>query len=117
VRGGTLYDFSVEVRGNCKRVSLGACAWKTGLWKDGKFLKTTFGTNVPVSDESWTAYRGSFTVPEGMTRASVYVQVWNQLPKDAPIRMAMMPMTTSISTRVNPARPVLRRYGEGVIAK
>jgi len=41
VRGGAIYDFSVEVRGNTRNVGFGACVWKTGLWKDGKFIQTT----------------------------------------------------------------------------
>lgn len=82
VRAGATYDFSVEVRGNTGAVGIGAAVWNAGIWKDGKFIKTTIPSSPRVKEKDWMTVRGSFTVPEGMTRAALYLQMWAQSTAD-----------------------------------
>lgn len=76
VVGGTLYDFSIEVRGEHKQAWLGASAWDKGFWTDKVPLKTTV-KEIPLKDKEWTVFRGSFTVPEGKTRAAIHLQIYS----------------------------------------
>ncbi len=76
VEGGKTYDFKLELRGDRDiRAGVSLVAWKDGVWKDSARAKTTLGSvKVP---KTWTAFSGSFKVPEGKTRACLQIQMWS----------------------------------------
>lgn len=87
VEGGKTYDFSLELRGDSDgeiKAGIGAFAWDKGQWVDGKDVKAT--VSRVLLQKTWTVVKGSFTVPEGKTRAAIRLQLWasSQYP---PVRL------------------------------
>ena len=87
VEGGKTYDFSLELRGDSDdeiKAGVGAFAWDKGQWVDGKNVKAT--VSRVLLQKTWTVVKGSFTVPEGKTRAAIRLQLWasSQYP---PVRL------------------------------
>ena len=77
VKGDTLYDFTIEVKGggNVTSANIGFVDWQTGQWaKDAKGGKTSVGS-VALTD-GWSRFQGSFRTHPGAKRAVVTVGLW-----------------------------------------
>lgn len=87
VKGDTLYDFTLEVKGsgNVAQAAVGFIDWQTGQWaKDAKNGKTTLGT-VALTD-GWSRFKGSFRTHPGAKRAVLTVGLW-QSTQYPPVRL------------------------------
>ena len=74
VRGGRIYDFSLELKGSPHKVGIGVHSWASDYWKDGRQDQTSLKAVAVQKD--WTRYKGSFKVPDGKTRAALTLQIW-----------------------------------------
>lgn len=77
VKGDTLYDFALEIKGNgtVTQAGIGFLDWQTGQWaKDAKSGKTTVGS-VSLTD-GWSRFKGSFRTHPGARRAVLTVGLW-----------------------------------------